>query len=260
MTRQPFSYYGGKQKLAKRIVGMLPTHKTYTESFFGGGSIFWGKEPSGLEVINDMNRELITFYTQLKTNFDELNELIQATPHSRSAHQDAWVMYNSPHLFSEVKRAWAIWVLTNQGFSSQISASFGVSVRDQQMSKKVDNKRALFAEALSSRLSRVTIECRDAVKVINQYDHSEALHYCDPPYYNSDCGHYDGYTKNDFERLLDTLAKVKGKFILSSYPSDVLDGYIKKHKWRQERVESVVTAAKVRTKPKIKTECITYNF
>lgn len=35
-------------------------------------------------------------------------------------------------------------------------------------------------------------------------------------------GHYGGYTESDFMRLLDKLSNVEGKFILSSYPSDIL--------------------------------------
>jgi len=62
-----------------------------------------------------------------------------------------------------------------------------------------------------------------AHKVILRYDTPEAFHYVDPPYFNSNMGHYAGYTSIDFERDLDVLSKVKGKFLLSSYPSEILE-------------------------------------
>lgn len=258
--KQPFSYYGGKAMMAGKIVAMMPEHVTYTETFCGGASIFWSKEPSKLEVLNDLNREVVNFYIQVKLNFKELNKLVQGSLHSRDLHRDAWVMYNNPHLFDAVQRAWALWMLTNMGFSSQIGSSFGVSVTGDLQPKKVANKRDAFGPHLAERLSKVTVESKDAVEVITQYDHAKAFHYCDPPYFNSDCGHYDGYTEQDFVRLLEGLAAVKGKFLLSSYPSDVLAKYVNKYGWKQDRTESLVTVALSKTNRKKKVEVLTWNY
>lgn len=54
--KTPLSYYGGKQNLVRTILPLIPPHTTYTESFVGGGAIFWTKQPSEVEVINDYNR------------------------------------------------------------------------------------------------------------------------------------------------------------------------------------------------------------
>lgn len=89
----------------------------------------------------------------------------------------------------------------------------------------------------------------------------KAFFYCDPPYFNSDCGHYDGYGKEDFEMLLKTLSGIKGKFLLSSYPSDILNEYVKKHSWSQKTIEQTVSVANATTKnPKKKTEVMTANY
>jgi DNA adenine methylase len=61
--------------------------------------------------------------------------------------------------------------------------------------------------------------------MIRKADHEDAFHYIDPPYYNADMGHYGGYTLDDFERLLQVLTSIKGKFMLSSYSSDILSSY-----------------------------------
>ena len=60
--KTPISYYGGKQNLVKRILPIIPEHSLYCEPFVGGGAVFWAKQASNVEVINDTNRELINFY------------------------------------------------------------------------------------------------------------------------------------------------------------------------------------------------------
>lgn len=64
--RTPISYYGGKQQMLKYILPNIPQHNIYTESFVGGGALYWSKEPAKLEVINDINREVVNFTTSLK--------------------------------------------------------------------------------------------------------------------------------------------------------------------------------------------------
>src|SRR5690606_36378661 len=108
----PIPYYGGKATLASKIVQLIPDdHVLYAEPFFGGGAVFFEKKPSAVEVINDTNRELINFYRVCQLDFVSLAKEVRISLHSRSSHADASVIYNSPNLFNEVKRAWAVWVL-----------------------------------------------------------------------------------------------------------------------------------------------------
>jgi DNA adenine methylase len=60
--KTPVSYYGGKQQLATIILGLIPNHRLYCEHFLGGAAVFFAKEPSPVEVINDTNGQLINFY------------------------------------------------------------------------------------------------------------------------------------------------------------------------------------------------------
>lgn len=254
----PLTYYGGKQQLAKIII---PPHYTYVEPFVGGGAIFWSKPRSEVEVINDYNRELINFYEMVKNQFVELEKMIRITLHSRSLHSDALVIYNNPHLFDRLQRAWAVWVLCNQSFSAKIGDSWGYDVRDQTSSKRLSNKRASFCEDYAIRLQNVQIENTDAIRIINSRDHEKAFHYCDPPYFNSDCGHYDGYSKHDFECLLLCLSNTKGKFLLSSYPSDILNRFSKELDWHSIKMQKEAVVDKHSGKePKKKIEVLTANY
>lgn len=258
--KTPISYYGGKQKLVSKIVPLLPEHRLYCEPFVGGGAVFWAKEPSGVEVINDTNSELINFYDCVKNDFVDLEKRIRISLHSRQLHRDAKTMYENPHLFSKIDRAWAVWVLASQGFAGMLDSTWGYDIAKNTTSLKISNKRMSFTEDFAIRLQNVQIECADAVRIIRSRDTADALFYCDPPYYNSDCGHYDGYTLEDFTALLTLLSNIDGKFLLSSYPSPILKEFTKAHGWHQiEIVQDVTVAAKSGVRKK-KTEVLTANF
>lgn len=252
------TYYGGKQKLVSTILPLFPEHVLYNEPFCGGAALFFSKEPSEVEVLNDLNTELINLYQVMRQDFVSLQKKINITLHSRRQHKDASVIYNNPHLFNSLDRAWAVWVLASQSFASIIDGSWGYDKGKNTTTKKIANKTIQFTEEYAIRLQNVQIECADALYIIRSRDHEKAFHYCDPPYYNSDCGHYGGYSVHDFEQLLVTLGGIRGKFLLSSYPSELLDRYVKKYKWCQKTVEQRVSVNK--GAGKVKVEVMTANY
>ena len=258
--RTPISYYGGKQKLAQTVISFIPDHTLYCEPFLGGAAIFFAKPPSNVEVINDTNKELINFYRVCRNRFHDLSALVRTTLHSREDHDTAWIVYNKPHIFDEVKRAWAVWVLSTQSFIAMLDGSWGYDKTDDTTTRKTTNKREEFTAELALRLQHAQIECADALYIIGSRDQPGAFFYCDPPYYNSNCGHYDGYTEEDFEALLKMLATIKGKFMLSSYPSLLLQKYAKRHKWSMWSVEQGVSVNAKSGYMKRKVEVITANF
>jgi len=258
--KTPITYYGGKQKLANTIVKMIPEHILYAEPFIGGGAVFFAKDKSPVEVINDTNKELVNFYEIVQHDFVSLEKEIKISLHSRDVHRRATVIYQNPDMFDKLKRAWAVWVLSAQSFSAMLDGSWGYDISKNSTSKKIHNKRESFTEEYAIRLQEVQIECTDAIRIINSRDSIKSFFYCDPPYYNSDCGHYDGYTIDDFENLLKTLAKIEGKFLLSSYPSKLLKQYSKEYGWHTVEVEMDVTVAAKSGKRKPKTEVLTSNY
>lgn len=258
--RPPLTYYGGKQTLAPLIVKLIPEHILYGEPFTGGAAIFFAKEPSKTEVINDTNGELMNFYKVIKEKFPKLKKEIDATLHSRDSFRRAMVIYNNPDMFDEVKRAWAVWAICAQAFSSRMNGPWGYDKRENSTSKRIDIKRALFTEIYAKRLERTQIECADALYIIQSRDFEGAFFYCDPPYFNSNMGHYGGYTEQDFEDLLIMLSQIKGRFLLSSYPSEILEKYTKKCKWNNIRRELFVSVNAKGGNPKKKTEILTANY
>lgn len=254
--KTPITYYGGKQTLVKHLLALIPPHKMYCEPFFGGGALFFAKPKSDTEVINDINGEVINFFKVTQTKFSELEKEIRATLHSRQLFRDATVVYENPKMFSEVKRAWAFWTLANQGFSGMLTSwGFG---NDDSKEASLARKRENFTKDYSERLKSVQMEANDALKVIDRCDAKDTFFYIDPPYFNSHQGHYKGYTKENYLQLLEKLKSIKGKFLLSSYPSPELKNYIRKYKWNVRSISKFVAVTK-RTDKK-KTELFVFNY
>ena len=258
--KTPLSYYGGKQQLAARILGMIPEHRIYCEPFCGGAAIFFAKEASDVEIINDTNGELANFYEVLRRDFAALEREIEISLHCRTQHRQAKVIYENPDMFDRVKRAWAVWMLANASYGCKLNGSFGYD-RAGTSSKKLAAKRAGFTTDYAVRLQRVQIECCDALRIIGSLDTPEAFFYLDPPYVGYDQGHYDGYTQADFDDLLQKVEALQGKFLLSSFRNASLAEYAKRNGWYtvEIRLSSPMTHGQGRS-PKAKIEVLTANY
>lgn len=66
-------YFGGKSRLAKNIIARFPEHQCYVEVFAGAANVFFAKEARGTEVINDLDRDLVTLYRTVKHHPEELH-------------------------------------------------------------------------------------------------------------------------------------------------------------------------------------------
>jgi DNA adenine methylase len=252
--KTPITYYGGKQKMLQYILPLIPSHKIYVEPFFGGGAVFWAKEPARIEFINDKNAEVINFYTVLKRRFNDLKKEIEITLHSEFQQKLAKSIYLNPAGKDEVKRAWALWVLSHQSYYSILDNTWKCS-KSRSFGDQLQGRKAALTEEFSKRLEHASIFCREALDVIKKADHEDAFHYIDPPYFNADMGHYGGYTRADFEALLQLLTTVKGKFMLSSYPSGLLAEYTVRCGWNMFEYELPRSAGGGR-----KVEVLTMNY
>lgn len=258
--KTPITYYGGKITLLSKILPLIPKHRIYTESFFGGGAVFFAKEPAESEIINDTNNMVVNFYEVCKTDFKPLKAKIEATLFSRATYTVALTMYRMPHLFSSLQQAWAFYIATNMGFACRIG-SWGFDKYGKRL-KTVQNKKIQFDREIPKRLLNTLIENNDACKVIETYDDNDAFHYVDPPYFNANMGHYGNYSEADYRKLLVTLSNVEGKFLLSSYPSDILDEFIKKNDWYTKTIDKPIVASNGANekKRKRKIEVLTANY
>jgi DNA adenine methylase len=137
---------------------------------------------------------------------------------------------------------------------AKLTNGWSVSVECNK-ARQIQRLKEQFTMLYARRLERTSIFCRDAVSVIKLTDTRTTFHYVDPPYINTDMGHYPDYTEADFIRLLDTLSGIGGKFMLSSFPSEILADYTQRFKWRTVNINMARSAGEGR-----KTEVLTMNY
>ena len=77
MLKPPISRMGGKSKLRKTIIEMIPELMCHIELFFGAGWVYLGKEPSKVEVINDIDKELINLFRMTKYHASEIERMLE---------------------------------------------------------------------------------------------------------------------------------------------------------------------------------------
>jgi DNA adenine methylase len=257
--KTPIRYWGGKQQLSAQIIAIIPPHECYTEAFFGGGAVFFSKPSSKVEMINDINDNMVNFYRMMKKQFNELAEEIDLTLFSEFQYNHAKKLWSIG--FTEdadkVKRAWSVFVLSQQGFNG-IMGSTWTYTNEKNVASRFDKLKKEFAFRYINRLENTQIFCRDAVQVIEDTDGKQVFHFVDPPYFNSDMAHYGGYTEDDFKRLLKVLENIEGKFLLTSYPSDILKEYSERNGWITINNEMHLSASLKAGKKK--TEVFTLNY
>ncbi len=257
--KTPITYYGGKQKLLSTILPLIPEHELYCEAFVGGAAVFIAKEKSKVEIINDNDAMISIFYRVLKNEFDQLKQKIDETIYDRSIHKVAMNIRQIPHFFSDLQIAWAFFVLSSIGFSGTLD-SFGCYSKGTK-AQTHEYRKQLFNEELKHRFEGVQIENVDALDLIARRDSPSSFFYLDPPYINTVQSHYKGYGRDDYLALLMLLTQMKGKFLLSSFPNDLLSLYTHEFGWYTKTIEQVKSASRnADGTRKRKVEVLTANY
>lgn len=260
----PISYYGGKLNLVKHILPLIPKHKIYVEPFVGGGAVFWSKNQSEIEYINDLNPYIINFYNQVKTNYNELNGYIQATMQSEEMHIKSKeilkrfeyeIEKNLEITDKKVETAWSFWVQCNLSYLKVVYGGFAFAITNNECKNTANRKRRFLNSNYSERIKSTNILNEDALEVIKKLDGEDVFFYFDPPYAESDCGHYKG-KEEVFYRLLDILPSLKAKWLMSSYPNEVLFQKRKEFNWNTKDIVQRLLINRNKTK----LECLTMNY
>jgi DNA adenine methylase len=253
--KPPLSYYGGKQRMAHRIIPLIPRHTVYCEPFAGGAAVFFGKPWPDVtnnnhyrEVLNDHDERIVNFYRQLRNHGEELTRRLSLTPYSEAEYQVSKQLDHDDPMEAAVR----YFVNGQQSFANKLNAGWGRAVYSCNWGATWANSVARVPEYLD-RMAGVHLACADALKVIKDWDSPQTFFYCDPPYPGTDCGHYKGYSVDDLQRLVDALDACQGSFILSNYdqpnvtfPSD----------WERIEFKSKMFASRDKSAPKERIEVV----
>ena len=245
------------------------------------------KLPSALqgcsEVANDIHGELINFWRVLQNapHFEAFRQRIELTPFSEAEFEAALLPSESEAVTGSatssqadqgladncVERAVRFFILARQSRQG-LMRDFATLSRNRTRSRINEQVSAWLnvVEGLPDvhqRLRNVVILNQSACDVIRKQDGEHTLFYCDPPYVHetrSTTGEYAfEMTEAQHRELLDVLAKIQGKFMLSGYPSELYREWETRYGWNRHDflIDNKAAAGKVKEK---KTECLWCNY
>lgn len=115
----PLPYIGGKSKLADTIIKMVPEHTAYCEVFAGAAWVFFRKERSKYEVINDLDGDLISFYRVLQNHLEEFTKQFRWILSSREWFEDFKSQQESKGL-TDIQRSARYYYLQRHCFGGRV--------------------------------------------------------------------------------------------------------------------------------------------
>ena len=101
--RGPLAYIGGKNAVAKQIIDLFPGHTTYVEPFAGGAQVFFRKEPSKVEVLNDLDTEMTNLFRVCQQHYEELIRYLRFAVVSRTWFE--LLVETDPTKLTDIQRA-----------------------------------------------------------------------------------------------------------------------------------------------------------
>ena len=220
--KQLLQYPGSKGRMAKQIIELFPAHHTYCEVFGGSGSVLLTKEPSDVEVYNDINDDIVNLFRVVRDarQMQQLEEMLDLTPYSRTELDTARGRLPKHKYDDPVEHARLTFVAYNECFS-------GLTERDnswshgKEVNQSIGFRAAISAlRNISARLANVQIDCDHFATIIPRYDSAETVFYLDPPY-ALDTRAADLYKHemwaHEHKELVKLILEAKGFIVLSGY-------------------------------------------
>jgi len=206
----------------------MRSHGAYVEPFAGSLSVLLAKTPVPVEVVNDQNELLISFYRVLrdKEQFAELEHALRLTPYSRREMEVART--DDPSL-PEVERVRRFFVRINQAYVSsngmgQWTVTYQSSAQHSNASKWTRFQERLYS--VRARLEGVQLECGDAFDILARMVKPDrgGVVYVDPPYLVRRGAQYahDMSSVDEHAKLADMLQRVVStgrQVLISGYQS-----------------------------------------
>ena len=224
MLRGPIRWFGGKGNMLRRLLPLIPMHETYVEVFGGGAALLFAKEISPLEVYNDIDSGLVTFFRVLRDpeKFARFYHLAAFTLYSREEYyycRETWA-----DVEDEVEKAYRWFVVARMSFGGHFAHSWGFNLTGHSPSSGAWANTLRLLPEIHQRFSQVQVENRDFRKIIETYDLPDTFFYLDPPYVletRRSGGYAHEMSIDDHKALVDILLRIKGKAMLSGYAHEV---------------------------------------
>jgi DNA adenine methylase len=223
----PLAWAGGKVRQAQWIINHFPDKfHTYIEVFGGMAAVLTAKIPSSVEIYNDVDDNLLNFMMTMKDHPDELCARLDGLPYSRKLFMQ-W--RDEPMPEDNIERAARWFYVVRCGYGA-VSSVF--ERKSGWSSSTVINTAARYNTSVerikkfSDRFRNVQIESMDFRKLLWRKDKENVLFYIDPPYFNIKGLYKGNFVLQDHVDLFNSLKNIRGKVIISYYPSEPVDWYL----------------------------------
>ena len=259
--KSPISRMGGKYYLTDWLTKFIPGHTLFCEPFCGAGHLLFSKSPSPVEVINDIDNHLITFFQVIRCpeKRQRLIEYLGYMPYSRKLWQELRTQWKQGNIPGDPVEASAQWFYLNRTCFSGDQKRGGFAVPSITGRNPVKSFRTAIdgLNEVARRLRNVCIENLPYVECIRRYDSEDTLFYCDPPYWNAE--HYygkDSFGQDDHYKLAELLNRVKGRVMITHYQNGLYDELYKD--WYRQEYSSFKGSHKSEGKEKPRTQEVLY--
>jgi DNA adenine methylase len=242
-------YPGGKGLLWRWIVQYLPKSDVYCEVFGGAAHVLLNKEPSKLEIYNDIDGNLVNLFRVVADPklFRKFLRRVQPLPYARSLYN--YCAQTLGEQTDPVERAWRFYVLLRQAVSGKRYSgwSYSIATRNPPDSwcKAIDRLPEIHA-----RLRRVQIDQLDWRVCLDRYDQPGIVWYLDPPYPPETRSekkiYFHELSSDDHVELVDRIMRLKGMVAISTYPNPIYaklarDGWkeVRRYTWCHMSLDSI---------------------
>lgn len=223
MINSAIKWVGGKSRFRKQIISIIHPHSCYVELFGGGAWVLFGKDPSDVEVLNDIDQELTNFFRVVKHRPEELIsafelELVSRAEFDRLADLD-------PTTLNDIQRAHRFYYLIMAGWGGELNyPRFATSISDGGHGNRLIGALKYLRQRIDpvyNRLKKVLIENLSWEECFERYNREQTFMYIDPPYPDNKCNYaHNMRSWDEHTALSEKLREANCKWALSSYDNE----------------------------------------
>lgn len=247
--RMVIKYPGAKWRIADWIIGHMPEHHSYVEPYFGSGAVFFRKQPSKIETVNDLDDDVTNLFQVIRDCPDKLIQSVTYTPYARQEYESAFINPTTDRI--EKARQFLIKCWQGHGFrTNAYKGGWKNDVQGREAAYAMRNWYRLpgWIADIVDRLKEVQIENRPAVEVIKRFNFPNVLIYADPPYLlstRSGKNYKHEMSDDDHVELLESLLQHKGSVLLSGYDNELYNDMLTG--WQKEQIATTAEKGRPRT-------------
>ena len=242
---------GSKWRMAPRIIDLYPeTVDIYVEPYVGTGAMVLSKEPSDVEIVNDIHKEIANLFDVIREHPHDLARVVDRTGFTEADFERAH--REDPSKLGIVERARRWLVLAHQGYLRQTGKpTMSLTTDRSRGSTRLWTELPEHIEAAGRRLQEVKVLSRDAFAVIELdiVRSPEVLLYVDPPYMPGTRTanlYVHEMPVNKHIKLLELLVRHPGPVYLSGYDSKEYNDRLVVEGWEARELPGYTSVGKTK--------------